>query len=196
MRTGVYPGSFDPPTVAHLAVAEAALAAGRLDRIVWVVSQQALGKEGRHTATADERVLALTALAGERPWLSARVTSERLLADISEGYDTLVVGADKWAQVIDPAWYGGSPEARDAALARLPGVLVAPRPPHPLPPVGGPVVAVLELHPVHAEVSSTAVRGGRTEWLAPGVEWAPEASATSPEDPQDYCRRMPGATNT
>ena len=38
------------------------------------------------------------------------------------------MGADKWAQVHDPAWYGVDAAARDAALAALPRVLVAPRP--------------------------------------------------------------------
>ena len=38
------------------------------------------------------------------------------------------MGADKWAQVRDPAWYDGSIAARDAAVAGSPRVLVAPRP--------------------------------------------------------------------
>ena len=38
------------------------------------------------------------------------------------------MGADKWAQVRDPAWYGDDPRRRDAALAALPRVLVVPRP--------------------------------------------------------------------
>ena len=170
MRTGVYPGSFDPPTVAHLAVADAAVAAGRLDRLDLVVSEVALGKEGRAVPDASARVAVLASLGAGRPWLVARVTPLRLLADIADGYDVLVVGADKWAQVVDPAWYGGSVEARDAAVARLPEVLVAPRPPVPLPPVAPPVVAHLDIDPAHAEVSSTAVRAGRRAWLAPGIE--------------------------
>ncbi len=44
---GVYPGSFDPPTVAHLAIAEAARDQAGLDRVVLAVSRAALGKEQR-----------------------------------------------------------------------------------------------------------------------------------------------------
>ncbi|MEC8920902.1 MAG: nicotinic acid mononucleotide adenylyltransferase, partial [Actinomycetota bacterium] len=33
MRHGVYPGSFDPPTLAHLAVADAARRRHGLDRV-------------------------------------------------------------------------------------------------------------------------------------------------------------------
>jgi hypothetical protein len=81
------------------------------------------------------------------------------------------MGADKWAQVVDPAWYGGDPDARDAAVARLPRVAVAPRHghevvDHPLP--GGPPADALLL-PVPgdvAHVSATAVRSGRVEWAA------------------------------
>jgi hypothetical protein len=71
------------------------------------------------------------------------------------------MGADKWAQVVDPAWYGGSEEARDAAVARLPRVLLAPRAGWPVPPG----VEVLDVHPDHLEVSSTAAVAGRPDWL-------------------------------
>ncbi len=82
------------------------------------------------------------------------VTDEQLIADIAAGYDVVVMGADKWAQVRDPAWYGDDPAARDAALARLPRVLVAPRP-------GFTIVGaeVLELPDHLGAVSSTAARG-------------------------------------
>ncbi|MDT1909227.1 hypothetical protein, partial [Acinetobacter baumannii] len=36
MRIGAYPGTFNPPTIAHLAVADAARAQRRLDRVVLV----------------------------------------------------------------------------------------------------------------------------------------------------------------
>jgi hypothetical protein len=178
VRTGVYPGSFDPPTVAHLAVAEAAVVAGRLDRLDMVVSEVTLGKEDRDAPTAAERVAALRDLAAGRPWLNAAVTPHRLLVDIAAGYDVVVVGADKWAQVVDPAWYGGSAQARDEAVGRLPEVLVAPRPPHPLPPLGPPVAAHLSVDPCHGEVSSTAVRAGRQEWRA-GVSPRPTVRRTN-----------------
>jgi len=79
----------------------------------------------------------------------------------------VVMGADKWGQVIDPAWYGGSESARDEAVARLPRVVVVPRPPYPLPAPGSTGVEVLDLPTYHGDVSSTAARGGSREWMAP-----------------------------
>ena len=58
--------------------------------------------------------------------------------------------------------YKRQPEAHTEALAKLPTPLIVPRPPHPTP----------EEHrldvPEHlAEVSATAVREGRSDWMAP-----------------------------
>ena len=39
------------------------------------------------------------------------VTDRVHLADIAAGYDALVLGADKWAQVLDPAFYESVPRA-------------------------------------------------------------------------------------
>lgn len=168
-RIGCYPGSFNPPTVAHLAIAEAAVQQCRLDRLDLVLSRSALGKEHLGAGggpSAEDRVRALGALTTGRPWLAITVTDRQLLADIAEGYDVVVLGADKWSQLVDPHWYGGSTDARDTALARLPEVAVAPRPGHAVPDHG----TVLRLDdPTHEQVSSTAVRNGRIDWIAPEV---------------------------
>jgi Cytidylyltransferase-like len=165
MRNGAYPGSFDPPTVAHLAIADAARRQAGLDRIDLIISEVALGKEDHRGPGVAARIEVLRSLAATRPWLGARVTSSRLLVDIAAGYDALVLGADKWAQLIDPAWYGGSEAARDDVLRRVPPVLVAPRPPYPLPRSDPPRVVLLDVDEVHAPVSSTEVRAGRREWI-------------------------------
>jgi hypothetical protein len=165
IRVGCYPGSFDPPTVAHLAVAEAARRQAGLDRIDLVLSRSALGKDEAARPSVDDRRAVLDAVAATRPWLGVVVTEARLVADVAAGYDAVVMGADKWAQVLDPAWYGGSVAARDAALARLPRVLVAPR--------SGDHPAGVELLDVPAdlhEVSASAVRAGHGRaraWLLP-----------------------------
>lgn len=163
MPVGVFPGSFDPLTVAHLAIADAAHAVLGLDRLDLVLSTVALGKEdGAHASVAD-RVAAIEAVAtAGRPWLAAKVTDARLVADIAEGYDACVVGADKWHQLHDVAFYGGSAAARDEALTRLPLLAVAPRAGVELP--AG--VLVLDVDPAHGEVSSSAVRAGRHDWRA------------------------------
>ena len=162
-RVGAYPGSFNPPTVAHLAIAEAALDQCGLDRVELVVSRVALGKEEVRHPLLEHRVEVMRQVADRRPWLDVRVTDVQLVADIAEGYDLLVVGADKWAQLLDPLFYDGSVAARDEALARLPAVAVAPRPPHPVPPGAQVLVIAAEV----AEASSTAVREGRRDWMLP-----------------------------
>jgi nicotinic acid mononucleotide adenylyltransferase/predicted RNA-binding protein with PIN domain len=161
MKTGVYPGSFDPLTIAHLAIADAAVRAASLDRLDLALSSIALGKEhGGHSST-DERVGAIRRAARARAWLGVTVTDAQLIADIAHAYDVVVMGADKWAQVRDPAWYGGDEAARDVALASLPRVLVAPRPGFD---VEG--AEVLDIGPEHADVSSTRARAGERHLVA------------------------------
>jgi hypothetical protein len=179
---GCYPGSFNPPTVAHLAIAARARDVADLARVDLVVSRVALGKEDVDVPTLDDRVSVLESVAATRPWLGVRVTDDRLLADIARGYDVLVVGADKWAQVNDVAWYS-SVEARDDAVRSLPRVLVVPRPGFS---VDG--AEVLELDDDHGHVSSTSARDGRTDlMLAEAAAFDAETGAWS--DPDRYLRR-------
>jgi hypothetical protein len=158
---GVYPGSFDPPTIAHVAIAEAAVRVGALARLDLAISRLALGKDAGVQRPLAARVARLERLTHSRPWLHVVVTDAQLVVDIAAGYDVVVMGADKWAQVRDPAWYHGSTAARDAAIARLARVLVAPRP-------GFEIVGadVLDLPDVFGGVSSTAARGGNTDLIA------------------------------
>ena len=156
-----YPGSFDPLTVAHLGIAEAASAALDGARVDLVISRVALGKEHRAHERLEERVAAIGRAAASRPWLAVVVTDHQLVADIAEGYDAVVVGADKWAQLHDPAFYD-SDEHRAAALARLPRPLVVPRPPWPTPDEHR-----LDVPPHLAEVSASEARRSRPDWIAP-----------------------------
>lgn len=162
---GCYPGSFNPPTIAHLAVAEAAVRRAGLVRLDLVVSHSALGKTDPSVPALADRVRVLRTVAASRPWLGVVLTDARLISDIAQGYDVVVLGADKWAQVGDPGWYGGSSAARDAALARLPRVLVAPRAgSHPI------GVELLEVPPDVGPVNATAIREGRVHaeaWILP-----------------------------
>jgi nicotinic acid mononucleotide adenylyltransferase len=161
MRLGVYPGSFDPLTVAHVEIARAALDQLELDRVHLAIARTTLGKAHLDTTPVDARLRELRRLVARHDGLDVVVTDASLIVEIARGYDVVVMGADKWAQVVDPAWYGGSVDARDAALAALPRVAVAPRGDHPVP--DGLALSV----PTHlAEISSTAVRNGRTDWAA------------------------------
>ena len=165
MPIGVFPGSFDPLTTAHLAVADAAVAALGLDRLDLAMSTVALAKEHAGHAPIEERLAVIAALGHGRPHLRGLVTEQRLIADIASGYDVCVIGADKWHQLHDISFYGGSEGAMAAALERLPRLAVAPRAGVRLPTLA-PGTLVLDVDPSVAEVSSSAVRDGRDEWRA------------------------------
>jgi hypothetical protein len=164
VEVGVYPGTFNPPTVAHLAIASAAVRQGGLDRLDLVVSRVPLGKDPVHPRLED-RVSVLEAIASTRPWLGVRVTDRQLIAEVAAGYDAVVLGADKWLQVIDPAWYGGSVTARDLAVAQLSRLLLVARPPHRIHSALPPGSTRLDISRDHGEISATAARAGRREWM-------------------------------
>ena len=184
-----YPGTFDPPTVAHLAVAEAARSQAGLTSVHLVLSVNPLGKVPV-TPTLEDRLSVLREVAATRPWLEVEMTERRLIADVAEGYDAVVVGLDKWLQVVDPAWYGGSRQERDAAVAALPHVLLAHRQgatlPEPLP--GN--VTLLDIDEAHGAVSSTLVRAGRKEWMLPEAARF-DALTGAWSDPDRYRRERP-----
>lgn len=157
-RLGAYPGTFDPPTVAHLAIADAAWNQCELDRVDLVLNRRPLGKQDVRPLAI--RVAMLEAVAATRPWLSVVVTDDLHLADIADGYDVLVLGADKWAQVLDPVFYDSTAD-RDDAVARLPQLAIAPR--HGLLLPDDSVVLDVDL----SHVSSTAARAGREDLILP-----------------------------
>jgi hypothetical protein len=165
VRRAVFPGSFDPATIAHIAIADAALEQCRCDHVTFALSRSALGKGDREESLG-RRAGALAALLADRHDLDIEVVDARLIADIAIGFDVVIVGADKWAQILDPAWYP-SVEEHAAGLDRLPEVALVPRPPTEFdlhPKVATTVLSLAEARLAH--VSSTAVRAGRSEWAA------------------------------
>ena len=155
---GAYPGTFDPPTIAHLAIAEAARTQCSLEHVDLVLNREPLGKTGMRPL--DARIEMLEAVATTRPWLHVIVTEKLHLADIADEYDVLILGADKWAQLLDVAFYE-SVAARDDAVMRLPTLAVAPRQGLVVPEQC--VLLEVEL----SEVSSTAARAGRIDYVVP-----------------------------
>lgn len=171
-RRAVYPGSFDPPTIAHVHLAQTAIAQLHLDHVDFALSAHTLGKDDARLTPIADRVAELSAIAADDQRLGVITTDDSLLADIAEGYDVVILGADKWHQVLDPVWYGDI-ESRNEALYRLPTIALAPRPPWPMPgadssatPPLGVDLVVLDTDPAHHPVSATEVRAGRSEWRA------------------------------
>lgn len=163
-KTGVYPGSFNPPTTAHLAIARAARDHYGLDTIDLTISVTALAKETVSKPILKDRLDVLFSSIADEPWLRAVVTEQQLLADIAEDYDVLVLGADKWLQIQDPKWYGTSNAARDEALARLPDLAIAPRGE-----IETPAEYTLEVDDSIASVSSTNARNGDFDLMLPAA---------------------------
>ena len=170
-RAGVYPGSFDPPTIAHLAIAVMARRAAELDRVDLVVSREALAKEGADNAPFDLRIQVIEASIAHAPWMNLVVTDDRLIADIASGYDAVILGGDKWAQIVDPAFYADE-AARDDAVGRLPQVIGPNRPG--APPLPDSAV-LLELPARLHDVSSSAARTTNPEWMTPPARKTAEA---------------------
>ena len=165
-RFGVYPGSFNPPTIGHLAIAQAAMDQRGLERVDLTVSRMALGKELTGRPPFEDRIAVLEASVADIAGIEVVVTDRQLLVDIAEGYDVVIMGADKWAQVQNPGFYGDSAEVRDQAVASLTQMelAIAPRPPFEVP-AGAELVVAAEL----ASVSSSGVRQGRLEWMTPAA---------------------------
>ena len=157
---GVYPGSFNPPTLAHIEIALTARRTHGLTRVDLAVSTVPLGKGRVEVPRFDERLEGIRSSIAGVDGLAVLVTDAQLIADIAAGYDVVIMGADKWAQVNDPSWYGDDLAERDAMVRRLPRLALAPRPPHRIPDEHRLPVAEDLL-----EVSSRGARAGRVEWM-------------------------------
>ena len=160
-RRGVFPGSFNPLTVAHLEIARRARIDHQLDEVHLTVSEVALDKPTPPGPPLDERIALIERDLADTPWLSVKTTDHQLIADISDGYDAVIMGADKWEQVNDPSYYGSELE-RDTAVGRLPQVIVAARGEHETPDE-----LRLETNEEIHNVSSTQARAGDRSMMAP-----------------------------
>ena len=115
LRRGIYPGSFHPLTVAHVAIIDAALEQRRLDRLDLAISQAAFDK-AHLSEQVEQRVDALRRFADGRGDIDVVVSEHRLIADLAAGYDAVVMGADKWHQLHELRFYDGDRAAQQAGL--------------------------------------------------------------------------------
>ncbi len=162
---GVFPGSFNPPTVAHLSMAAAVLQHFDLTRLDLVVSRAPLAKEHVTHPLFEHQVEMLHRSVAPWAGLRAVVTERRLLVDVAEGYDLMVLGADKWHQIQELKWYDSTAD-RDRAMARLPELVVFPRQGSPSPPPD--ILMDDSLLPDGIDsVSSSRARAGETQLMTP-----------------------------
>jgi nicotinic acid mononucleotide adenylyltransferase len=122
-------GSFDPVTIGHVALAEAALATSEL--AVFVYSVRTLPKEGRSVAEEPlldeiDRLRALVGVCDRNPRFGVAVSSRGLLVEqveaaaaAFEGAElSVILGSDKLLQLFDPHWYKDPDAAIPALLER------------------------------------------------------------------------------
>jgi len=158
-RIGLFGGTFDPPHVGHLALAEAARRRLRLDRVVFVPAGDPPHKRGRRLSPAADRLamtrLAVRGLPGfevsdleiRRRGPSFTVDTLRRLAARDPGARLyLLLGADSLEEF--PTW-------RDpAGIRRLATLAVAGRPGHRAPRGRG----VVRIGGAELDVSSSRLR--------------------------------------
>jgi len=78
MKIGVFGGSFDPPHVAHLILAQEACNQLGLDRILWVLTPDPPHKRGRHLTAASTRLAMLNLALQDNPvFTPSRVDIDR-----------------------------------------------------------------------------------------------------------------------
>lgn len=169
----VFPGSFNPPTSAHLLLAERARREG-FACVLFVLARNTVGKEPSGMIPED-RLLALRFIA-QRAGMGVAVCSSGLYVDMADAAAMVypgteiafLIGSDKVTQIFDPSYYTDRDDALDALFSRA-RLIVAPRT------EDGQVVrdaleraenrrwadrvSVLPLHPAVSDLSSTRVRG-------------------------------------
>ena len=123
-RVGVLPGSFNPPTAAHLELARAARRQFELDTVAFSLSSVIVDKERVEGLCREDRLLLLALLTADDPWAAVVVVNRGLYSEQAPGFRTcfgvdadlrFIVGMDKVLQIFDPRYY----EDRDAALDTL-----------------------------------------------------------------------------
>ena len=132
-RVGVYGGTFDPIHSTHLAIAEAAMAQAKLDRILFVVAQCPPHKQDDVYAPAEERfAMVARAVESHKQFHASRLEMDRegpsytadtlsqIRASHSDAKLFLIVGADSLVDL--PRWHAPH------TILELATLLVVPRP--------------------------------------------------------------------
>ena len=134
-RIAVLAGSFNPPTNAHIALADAAKATGLFDVIVWSISRHTVDKEQIEQAQLAMRLVTLIAMTQQRSHEAVAIINRGLYVDQAATIHTafpqlteltFILGFDKIVQLLDARYYVD----RTAALTELfaqARVSVAPR---------------------------------------------------------------------
>lgn len=187
----ILPGSYNPPTIAHLALAQASLHAVPGARLFLSLGTTIINKEQAERATLLDRLLLLDQIVQGRGNPGVLLTNRGLYVEQAEALRAafpeasalhFVVGFDKIEQIFDARYY----QDRDAALTQLfalASFLVAPRASHEAPdlaallnqPANRPFQAFARLLPFPA-----AYRGIASSEIRAAFEANPSDLAASP----------------
>ena len=139
-RIGLFGGTFDPPHLAHLALARVARDTLALDELRWLPAGQPWQKAGRRLAEGAHRVAMVRALIGaepgfvvdtrelERPGASYTVDTVRELArEVPGAALFLVIGQDQYARL--DTWHAWPALLEAVTLAVAGRAGAAPEPP-------------------------------------------------------------------
>jgi len=173
VRIGVFGGTFDPVHVGHLAIAQAALESGKLDRVIFVPARRSPLKDREPVAPAEDRLLMLEAATKNEPRFAvSRIELERdgpsytvdtLEGLRGEGELHLILGSDALADL--SRWR--SPER----IRELATILVARRPGAPKPDASATAFDAPCLDISSRELRARAGRGLTLRYLVPDEVW-------------------------
>jgi nicotinic acid mononucleotide adenylyltransferase len=134
-NVGVMSGSFNPPTLAHCALAESARTRSKLDAVVWTISRITIDKEHVTRASLESRLAILDTLVTNRPNEAVAVINRGLYVSQIEAFRralpqlrtiTFIVGFDKIEQILDKRYYTNRTESLNTLFSQA-RILVAPR---------------------------------------------------------------------
>ena len=181
-RIGLLPGTFNPPTVAHVALGEAARKAG-VDHVLLVMPGRLPHKSWSSGATREQRLTMLQRICEARSGMSAAISPGGLYIEIAENAAAVfpeneivvVCGRDAAERIL--TWQYDEPDVPVRFLQRFP-MLVAARqgsfqPPEPF--AGR--ITTLE-HEGPEECAATAIRERHTgceHWILPEIRDLVEA---------------------
>ena len=189
-RLGVFPGAFNPVTIAHLALARAAL--GRVDEVVFVIPRE-FPHKGYSGASFPARLEMLGAAIAGEPAFSLASSDGGLFIEIAEecrqSYPdgvrlAFLCGRDAAERIVN--WDYGRPDAFAAMLQRFSLIVAARGGEYQPPPQFRDAIECLDLGAEYRDVSATEVR----RRIACGEPW----EGLVPPAVREHARRIYGRT--
>jgi nicotinate-nucleotide adenylyltransferase len=163
-RLGIFPGAFNPVTLAHLAVARAARGQHRLDQVVFLLPRNFPHKQYEAT-TLEQRAALLETVTEDDPTLAIASSNGGLFIEIAREFRAvcrsgveihLVCGRDAAERIVHWDYGAGIPFARQLEEFQM---LVASREgEYTAPPEFAARIHRVRMPPAYDEVSSSAVR--------------------------------------